>query len=161
MAEKFHVRVTKDYLVFSAAHFITFAGDQIERIHGHNYRVAVDVSGPIDENAYVVDFLQLRDWTKEITDRLDHHVVLPTESKQIHVTTNETEATVRFRELRWVFPIGDCVLLPMPNTTAEMLARFIGRELLERFAGAKIPTPTRIRVHVEENFGQWGTWESS
>ena len=39
----YKVHVTKDYLVFSSGHFITYCGDQCERIHGHNYRVAVAV----------------------------------------------------------------------------------------------------------------------
>ena len=48
------VRVTKDHLVFSAGHFITFNGDVCERIHGHNWRVAVEVEGSLDENHYVI-----------------------------------------------------------------------------------------------------------
>jgi hypothetical protein len=50
--ERYHVRVAKDTLVFSAAHFITFAGNVCERLHGHNYRVAAEVAGPLDENHY-------------------------------------------------------------------------------------------------------------
>ena len=61
MRETYHVHVRKDFLVFSAAHFITFNGNVCERLHGHNYRVAVDVHGPLDENEYVVDFIALRD----------------------------------------------------------------------------------------------------
>ena len=53
----FRVDVTKQQFVFSAAHFITFAGDICERIHGHNYGVRASVSGPLDENRYVVDFI--------------------------------------------------------------------------------------------------------
>ena len=30
-AENYHIRISKDYLVFSAAHFITFNGDVCER----------------------------------------------------------------------------------------------------------------------------------
>jgi 6-pyruvoyltetrahydropterin/6-carboxytetrahydropterin synthase len=40
-AERYTVRVSKDYLVFCAGHFITYDGDHCERLHGHNYRVAV------------------------------------------------------------------------------------------------------------------------
>ena len=40
------VRITKDYLVFSAGHFITYNGDVCERLHGHNYRVAAEVAAP-------------------------------------------------------------------------------------------------------------------
>ena len=50
MTEQYHVRIAKEELVFSAAHFITFAGDVCERLHGHNYRLAVEVAGPLDEN---------------------------------------------------------------------------------------------------------------
>ena len=61
MAETYKVRVEKDYLVFSAGHFITNDGDICERLHGHNYRVAAEVFGQLDENFYVVDFILLRD----------------------------------------------------------------------------------------------------
>ncbi|MEZ5948126.1 MAG: 6-carboxytetrahydropterin synthase [Planctomycetaceae bacterium] len=37
-APSYRVRVTKDHLVFSAAHFITFNGTICERLHGHNWR---------------------------------------------------------------------------------------------------------------------------
>ena len=61
---RFKVRVTKDYLVFCSGHFITYEGDQCERIHGHNYRTAVEVEGDLDENHYVIDFIALKDLTQ-------------------------------------------------------------------------------------------------
>ena len=79
----FKVRVTKDYLVFCSGHFITYQGDQCERIHGHNYRTAVEVEGDLDENHYVIDFIALKDLTKSIIDELDHRMLLPTRSRQI------------------------------------------------------------------------------
>src|SRR4051812_28386824 len=103
MPEEYHVRITKDYLVFSAGHFITFNGDICERLHGHNYRVAAEVFGPLDENQYVVDFIAVRDALKAIVDALDHHMLLPTEHPLIHVTTNDREVEAKFRERRWVF----------------------------------------------------------
>ncbi len=45
--ESYSVRLRKTELVFSAAHFITFAGNICERLHGHNYRTAVEVFGPL------------------------------------------------------------------------------------------------------------------
>ena len=53
-------RVTKDYLVFCSGHFITYSGDQCERIHGHNYRTAVEVEDDLDVNHYVFDFIASR-----------------------------------------------------------------------------------------------------
>jgi 6-pyruvoyltetrahydropterin/6-carboxytetrahydropterin synthase len=161
MAESFHVRLTKDYLVFSCAHFITFAGNICERLHGHNYGLEIEVSGPLDENAYVIDFIALRDAAKRIVDRLDHHVLLPLQHDRIRVRSAESEVVATFEDRRWVFPAEDCILLPVYNTTAEEVARYIGGELIgELGLGTKIPCD-RLRVGVDENNGQWGYWTTT
>ena len=89
--ETYRVRVTKDHLVFSAAHFITFNGNICERLHGHNWRTAVELTGPLDKNSYVFDFIALRDRLQEIVNQLDHRVLLPTEHPVIRVTESEHE----------------------------------------------------------------------
>jgi 6-pyruvoyltetrahydropterin/6-carboxytetrahydropterin synthase len=152
--EQHHVRVAGDDLVFSAAHFITLAGGLCERLHGHDYRVAAEVSGPLDENHYVVDFVALREALKAILGELDHRVLLPTEHPAIQVAADDREVTATLADRRWVFPRGDCLLLPMPNTTAELLARHIacrlGAELRLRLAFV----PARIRIDLDEGLGQ-------
>lgn len=159
MGERYHVEVTKDSLVFSAGHFVTFAGGVCERIHGHNWRVRVEVEGPLDENRYVFDFIALRDHTKAIVDRLDHRMLLPTQSKRIHVAVEGKQAVARFEDRLWSFPAEECVLLPVENTTAELIARWIGRELLAHWRSRDIAAPPILRVAVEENFGQWAVCE--
>jgi 6-pyruvoyltetrahydropterin/6-carboxytetrahydropterin synthase len=159
--ETYHVRLTKDYLVFSAAHFITFNGDICERLHGHNYRVAAEVHGPLDENHYVVDFIALRDTLREIVAELDHHMLLPTTHPTIKVSAGEREVEVTFEDRRWVFPRCDCILLPVPNTTAELLARYIGNRLLGDLAAATGFRPRRLRIEVDECEGQAGVCELS
>lgn len=155
MEPQYDVRVVKDSLVFSAAHFITFNGNECERIHGHNYRVEVEVRGPLDENHYVFDFIALRDAAAKIALSLDHHVILPTESQLIRVTKGNRETTAEFGDKRWVFPNVDCVLLPMPNTTAELLGKWFADRLLEELKARGGVTPHELRVSIEENFGQW------
>lgn len=159
MSETYHVRLQKESLVFSAAHFITFAGNVCERLHGHNYRVAAEIEGRLDENHYVIDFIALRDTLQALVMELDHHVLLPTEHSQIVVTANEREVEARFEDRRWVFPRGDCVLLPVANTTAELLARYLGGRLLDELQAKTGAHLTRVRLEVDENHGQWGCWE--
>lgn len=158
--ERYHVRVTKDNLVFSAAHFITFNGNICERLHGHNWRLAVEVAGPLDENHYVFDFIALRDATQKLVNELDHRVLLPTTHEAIHVTADEREVTATFAERRWVFPREDCVLLPVANTTAELIGRWLAMQLKEVLlihpGGKSLDT---LKVEVEENFGQWAVCE--
>jgi 6-pyruvoyltetrahydropterin/6-carboxytetrahydropterin synthase len=158
----YRVRLEKEQHVFSAAHFITFNGDVCERLHGHNYRVAVEVEGPLDENQYVIDFIALRDELKALTDELDHHVLLPTGHPLIRVEAREREVEAVFTPdgRRWLFPRGDCVLLPVSNTTAELLAQYLGQRLLTAIEKRTGVRPTRIEVAVDENHGQWGVWRS-
>lgn len=158
----YSVRLEKEQHVFSAAHFITFNGDVCERLHGHNYHVAVEVEGSLDENHYVIDFIALRDELKAITDELDHHVLLPLSHPLIRVETREHEVEANFTPdgRRWVFPRGDCVILPVSNTTAELLAQFIGQRLLAAIQRRTNIAPARIEVAVDENHGQWGVWSS-
>ena len=159
--ESYRVRIAKNDLVFSAGHFITFEGGQCERLHGHNYRVAAEVEGPLDENHYVVDFVGLRNTLAAIVAELDHHMLLPMEHPHIRVTSEGEEVTVTFADRRWVFPRCDCVLLPVPNTTAELLARYIGLRLQGELQQRMRARLSRIRIEVDECFGQWASWETT
>lgn len=156
MTEQYHVKIEKERLVFSAAHFITYDGDTCEPLHGHNYHVAAEVRGPLVENEYVIDFIALRDTLQQIVDDLDHRMLLATDHPTISVQSDEKEVEVTHGERRWVFPAGDCVLLPMANTTAELLARFIGHRLLDSLEERLGARPTDVTIAVDECDGQWG-----
>ena len=149
--------MTKDHLVFSAAHFITFNGNVCERLHGHNWRVAVSAEGALDENFYVVDFIALRDAVQKIVSELDHRMLLPTRHRTIRVEAREREVEATFEDRRWLFPREDCVLLPIENTTAERLAWWIGQRLQNELPPAALKLVSALEIEVEENFGQWGT----
>ncbi len=153
----FRIRVTKDHLVFSAAHFITI-GDWCERLHGHNWRVAAEVTGPLDANHFVVDFIALRDQLQKLVDELDHSLLVPMQHPQIRVQISGEEVEIRFQERRWIIPLDECRLLPIAQTTAELLADYLARTLCERM-GASLKGLTSLQLEVEENFGQWAICE--
>ena len=152
----FRVSVTKDYLVFSSAHFITFAGHRCEGLHGHNYRATVTVEGALDPDAwFVFDFVVLKKIMKQLCDEIDHVVLLPTESQRVKVTVeDETVKVAVDGKARYVFPRKDCALLPIPNTTVEMLAKLLSERLkaeIDRIGATRV---SAIEMEVEENFGQ-------
>jgi 6-pyruvoyltetrahydropterin/6-carboxytetrahydropterin synthase len=159
MSESYLVRLQKQQHVFSAAHFITFDGNTCEPLHGHNYRVWAEVEGPLDENQYVVDFIALRDALQSITNQLDHHMLLPTSHPLIRVQAGEQEVEVTFADRRWVFPRSECALLPVANTTAELLARHIGQQLLDELERRVGVRPRIVRIGVDENHDQWAVCE--
>ena len=159
MPERYHVRVSKDYLVFCSGHFISYEGDKCERLHGHNYRAAVEVEGVLDENHYVFDFIALKNHVRAITDELDHRMMLATKNAHIRVEPGLRGIHVRYGDREWLFPRDDCILLPIENTTAELLAAYVARRLaddLDRLHGYRAAV---LRVEVEESVGQSATCE--
>ncbi len=149
----YKVAVEKDYLVFAAGHFITYGG-QCESLHGHNYRVRVELEGALDENSYVFDFGRLKRLMRRLCDELDHKVLLPLENPQIKLSEQDGGVAVAYGEKRYLFPRQDVFLLPVPNTTAEMIARYLGRQVQEHLQGLGARNVTSLMVEVEESFGQ-------
>jgi 6-pyruvoyltetrahydropterin/6-carboxytetrahydropterin synthase len=154
--ESYKVTVTKDYIVFASAHFITFAGHRCEGLHGHNYRATVTVEGDLDPDAFFVfDFVVLKKLMKQLCDEIDHVVLLPLQSQRVTVNVDGDVVNVAVDgKPRYVFPLKDCALLPIPNTTVEMLAKLLAERLkaaIDALGGRGI---TAIEMDIEENFGQ-------
>jgi 6-pyruvoyltetrahydropterin/6-carboxytetrahydropterin synthase len=159
------VSVTKDHIVFASAHFITLPGHRCEALHGHNYRTRVMVEGGVDpETHFVIDFAELKQIMKQLTDEIDHRVLLPLQNAKLQVQEQGDSVTVAYEgKPRYVFPKRDCALLPVPNTTVEMLAQYLAgraRAELKRMAGDALALQA-IEVEVEENFGQSATYRES
>ncbi len=149
----FTIRVTGDDLIFSASHFITFEGGACEALHGHDFHVAAETHGPLNPSQYIVDFLILREIIKGILNDLDHRVLIPQNHPRIHLKTigNELEVTLGGR--RWVLPKDDCLLLPVANTTDEMLAQYLAVRMSEALSERNISLPKAVKVEVRESGG--------
>src|SRR5207244_12507202 len=105
------------------------------------------------------DFNALKHRTKAITDELDHRMLLPTRNGVITLEEKPGSIRVRYKDREWVFPRDDCVLLPIENTTAELLARYIAERPRDDFTKQHNYVPPVLRVEVEENIGQSATCE--
>lgn len=71
------------------------------------------------------------------------------------MTAMKVELEVRYGSKRWIFPMEECVILPIANSTAELLAEYIAEQLAhsELLLGGKW---TRLLVEVEEAPGMKG-----
>jgi len=154
MATSFGVRIAGDDLVFCAAHFLAIAPDQYEPLHGHNYRVTAELFGPLGDHQYVIDFAVIRQMLLGILRQLDHRILLPSDHPGLVICRAEEEVEVGFAGRRWVFPADDCLMLPLADTTAELLARYIGCRLIEQLASHCQVAFSRLQVSVEERPGQ-------
>lgn len=156
----FKVSVSKDYLVFSSAHFITFRGHQCETLHGHNYRVGVTVEGSIDsETMFVVDFSVLKKIVRKLVDEIDHKVLLPLKNPKLSFREEGRARHVHyFGEPTYVFPLVDCAMVPIENTTAEMLAQYFAQRVRDELVAQGVSNLSAIEMEVEESFGQAATY---
>jgi 6-pyruvoyltetrahydropterin/6-carboxytetrahydropterin synthase len=160
---QFRVQVSKDYLVFASAHFITFRGHQCETLHGHNYRVGVAVEGSVDAEAFfVLDFSVLKQVTRRFVDEIDHKVLLPTQNPKLAFHEDGDRLRVDyFGRPTYVFPRRDCALLPIQNSTAEMLAQYLGVRVRDELNRSGYSHLTLLELEVEENYGQSATYRET
>jgi 6-pyruvoyltetrahydropterin/6-carboxytetrahydropterin synthase len=157
---EFKVAITKEDLVFAAAHFITFAGHRCETLHGHNYRAGIVIEGGLERDSwFVVDFAAVKKLMRGLMAELDHKVLLPRDNPQLSITEEGGSVRVAFdSQPRYVFPARDCVILPIPNTTVEMLSQYLAGRVRAELGAARLKA---IEVEVEENFGQSASYRET
>lgn len=159
----YKVRVSKDYLTFASAHFITFEGHKCEALHGHNYRVAATVEGALDpECQFVVDFGVLKSALRRLVDDIDHKVLLPTQNPKVILRNEGDSMAVDYLgKFTYLFPARDCAPLPIANTTAEELAAYFAAEIRQRLVDDGYTNLTALEIEVEESFGQSATYRET
>lgn len=155
--ETWGIDISKEYLKFSAAHFLIFPDGSAERLHGHNYRVFVEVVGDLGEHGLLIDFKMIKPVIRDLCDELDEHWLLPGEHPVLTCEERDGVCEVRYEGRYYAAPSEDVIILPINNTSSENLATWLGRELhrrlAQRFPGVRL---TRLRLAVEETSGQRG-----
>jgi 6-pyruvoyltetrahydropterin/6-carboxytetrahydropterin synthase len=85
-------------------------------------------------------------------------MLLPTGNPVIDVKEDGESYRVRQVGKDYVFPKEDVVLLPILNTTAELLATWIGQQLVGWLRETGVGGLTALEVEIEEVFGQTATY---
>lgn len=154
MGSSYRVVVQKDYLKFSAAHFIAYKGFR-EPLHGHNYQVSVAISGAVGDDGYVLDFGIVKAVAKAVCEELDERVLVPVKSDCLTVAHEGPSVVLVYEDgARFVFPATDCILLPIVHASAEELAAYVLSRLREGLGAHAMRGLTEIEVGVGEAPGQ-------
>jgi 6-pyruvoyltetrahydropterin/6-carboxytetrahydropterin synthase len=160
MPRRFSINVEKDYFDFASAHFLIFANGRREALHGHNYQVSVAVEGELDRAGIILDFITFKPLIKKVCDGLDHRTLVQANHPLLKVRRGRKEAEILYKDQRLVLPRQDVVLLPITNTSTELLAEYVAERIRRitqrRFPGARLRL---IEVGIEEARGQKGIFK--
>lgn len=109
---------------WEAAHRIPWHEGKCKNIHGHSYKMIVELEGETNPNGIVMDFSELKDIVKPYIQLIDHTTI---------ISTNDTELLEVFETKKWKY-----YLLPF-DSTAENLCNYFAdiiikdhRELLSK-----------------------------
>jgi len=148
----FNLRLAKRDFKFSIAHFTLFGPAEAEPLHGHNYRVSVEIEGRrLDEAGLLADCGDLKRRIRALCAELDDRILLPKESPWLEVVDGDESVEVRFAERVYRLPAAEVVRLPIENTSMELLARFFWQALAAGLPAERIRS---LAVEVEETDGQ-------
>jgi 6-pyruvoyltetrahydropterin/6-carboxytetrahydropterin synthase len=106
-------------LTFDSGHRLSKHNGKCFHLHGHTYKAEVTLRGnTLHEVGYLIDFTDVKELLKEITDRLDHKTLLFKDDK-----LNQ--------EIYNVAP-EHCILLDF-EPTAENIAKYLYGEMKIKF----------------------------
>lgn len=155
--ERRSVTVEDVRLRFAAAHMATL-GAELEPLHGHNYSVRCRVEGDLTPDRWVIDFSVLKRYVREACERLDHRFLLQSDSALLEIREDADGWTIVFGERRYHFPAADVMVLPIENTTAELIAQWLCERVVEALEAGGHSNLSRVEVEVEEMPGQGGSY---
>lgn len=152
-------------LRFSSAHVIP-GHASCGFIHGHSYFVDVEIEGErTGKFEFVVDFKDVKGFTKEFCNELDHRLLIPVFNELIEFKDFDKEndsidglkenKTIQFKidGKGYSIPSVDCVLLPLPYTSAEELSKYFADGLAEKLSES-YDNLKYVAVCVNEGIGQ-------
>lgn len=132
MSESDLVRIGKEFH-WEMGHRLRFHTGGCQNIHGHSYRMRVEIEGIPDDNGMVLDYFDLKEIIDPIVQSIDHSFLCD-------------EGDVDMLELFSRVPMKH-VVVPF-TTTAEHITAWILDQATERLAGRE--NLRRIAVRVQE-----------
>lgn len=128
---------------FEAAHRLSCTQGKCERIHGHSWRVALELGGEVEEDTGMLlglDFSDLkRAFRHYIDSSYDHHLLL-----------NASDPLTKF-------DLPGAMLVGSGDPTTENLAKAIGEWCAFEFAGSDITTIKATLWETETNMATWAS----
>ena len=145
---------------YSACHFIP-RHEKCSRLHGHSYILRLRLEGDIGKDGMLMDFVVLKKELRKFIEEYDHRTLLPGRSDEVILTVGPDSVDAVCGSKKYTFPREDVVILEVPTTTAEEMAKMMVSRIVN-----DIEFPPNIRsvsLGLDEERGQtvWYTRELS
>lgn len=135
-----------------------FSDGTKERLHGHNYTIAVALEVDAVELAAMIPFAPLKAALAELCATFRERVLLAQTNPYFEILRDDTELEFRLCGERYVMPRGDALLLPIDNISVEALAAHAA-ERLRDLSSIDFTRVRSLAVTIEESPGQGATCE--
>lgn len=132
---------------FCAAHS-GLHGGRFEPLHGHTYRPRLHVTGRADSGGMVVDFRAAKTALAAAAAPLHGRTLMPGQAPGVRWTRDDDRGEIAFTDghRRFLLPVDDVVVLPVSNTSTELIATHI----LEQIRSV-LPEDCRAELVVAES----------
>lgn len=151
---KHRISIAREQYKFSCAHMTVFPDGTKERLHGHNYTVAIALEVESITLAQMIPFAPIKAALAELCAGWKEHVILATKNPFFVLIRDEAEIELTLCGDRYVMPRQDALLLPIDNVSVEALAAHVAELLRARIAILDAPQVLALEVTIEESPGQ-------
>ena len=126
---------------FDSAHYTKGVSEKCMNLHGHTFRLDVEVEGEVDpETGMVIDFGIVKNVVRKILEEYDHKVIVPRKDYEKIVMEGPFRKSVK--------------VIDYPEATTEYLALDIAKKLHE-----VLKFPVKVKLYEGANnyvIARWG-----
>jgi 6-pyruvoyltetrahydropterin/6-carboxytetrahydropterin synthase len=151
---KHRIVIAREQYKFSCAHMTVFADGTKERLHGHNYTLAVALEIDRVELAAMIPFAAIKAALAELCAHWKEHVLLAAHNPFFEIVRDDDELELKLCGERYVMPRQDALLLPIDNISVEALAAHVAALLRDRLAVLDAAHVRGLEVTIDESPGQ-------
>ena len=148
------ISIAREQYKVSCAHMTVFPDGTKERLHGHNYTIAIGLDVDRVELAAMIPFAPIKAALGELCAAWKEHVLLATKNPFFVMVRDGDELEFTLCGERYVMPRQDALLLPIDNISVEALAAHIAALMVERIKLLAAPQVLALEITVEESPGQ-------
>ena len=150
------IEIAKSYLHFSAAHFTIFSATNRERLHGHNWRIAVEITGEIRDDGLCFDYAIYKKILKDLCFNYDEYTLIAETSPHLEITEDDEFYLVKHNGRTQPLLKTDTILMPIANITIESLAHYFLELLTNDKATLDEHRIHQFEMRVSSGPNQWG-----